>query len=272
LRARLTHDTVVATRDLDELTAAYASVYVEPKIQLVGDGALQAVCAQRQVGRLRVGYGFYGAATEWNFPNADCYLYLLALGGSGKARTRSGEYEVAAGRPVTMSPAAGFRGTYAADFAGLSVKPDSALLPGVLESMTGTAITAPLVFEPQTDRRAASPLQAYLRPLVATLESVGPAGLPDWWAAQTEHMISVLLLSEERHNYSHLLESRHAEPSLAQLHRAEEFIAANAERPITAEDLARITGVSVLSLYRGFKKVHGCTPLAFAAARRRDRH
>jgi hypothetical protein len=260
---------VVDTTDLDALIEAYARIYAEPKVRI--GGGLHAVSTQREIGSLRVGYGHYHAETDWEFPNAECFLYLLPIAGSGTVATRAGEYEIGPERAITVSPAAGFRGRYDAAFAALTLKPGKAALVRALESMTGTAISAPLVFEPQTERRTASALETYLRALVSTLESADAAALPPWWTAQTEHMVSVLLLTEQRHNYSRLCETEPSAPSHDEVRRAEAYIAATLDRGFTAEELASASGVSVLSLYRGFKSVHGCSPLEFAARLRAGR-
>jgi len=269
VRTRLARHVVVDTVDLDELIEAYAKIYAEPKVRI--GGALHAVGTQREVGSLRIGFGHYHAATDWQFPNAECFLYLLPIAGAGTVVTRGRECEVGVGRSITMSPAAGFRARYDAAFAALTLKPGNAALVSALESMTGAAVDTPLIFEPQTERRAGSALEAYLRALVATLERADATPLPAWWTAQTAHLISVLLLTEQRHNYSRLFERRPPEPSREEVRYAEEFIAANLDRGFTAEDLARTSGVSVLSLYRAFRKIHGCSPLEFAARLRAGR-
>jgi AraC-like DNA-binding protein len=52
---------------------------------------------------------------------------------------------------------------------------------------------------------------------------------------------------------------------------AEEYIVANAQRDIRLEELADVTGVSILSLFAAFKKYRGYTPLEFIALARSRR-
>jgi AraC-like DNA-binding protein len=92
--------------------------------------------------------------------------------------------------------------------------------------------------------------------------------LPEWWLAETDHMLAMLVLSEERHNYSFLFDNSVADPSREQVRRAEEYIEANRYRGISIEDLAGVSDVSVLSLYRAFKRVRGCSPLQYASRMR----
>jgi hypothetical protein len=258
---------VVETRDIDELIEAYGRIYAAPKFRVADKSPFATVITERQVGGVWVGYGRYDAATEREFPNAERFLYLLPINGAtGTLRTRNHDCEIAPGRPVTISPAAGYCGHYSAMFESFSIMFDNTVLVRTLESMSGTPVDQPLVFEPQTDARSGrtGSLQAYLRMLIDTLERVGPSALPGWWIAQTEHMLAVLLLCEQRHNYSRLLDLPAADPSLEQVRRAEAYIEANKDRAIAAEGLVEASGVPVLSLYRAFKTVHGCSPMQFA--------
>ena len=265
MQVRLPQDVIVRTSRVDELAAAYARIYAPPRIVVHDQSRLNAVGSQRSLGRVRIGYGSYGAAADWEFPNADHFLYLLPLQGIGDLRTRSRVCEIASGRPVIVSPGAGYDARYDAAFEALSIKLERSVLNATLESMTGRAVDGPLIFEPQSRREPwAGQLQIYLRQLVGTLERMGPEPMPEWWLTQTEQILAVLALAEERHNYSHLFDAPAAEPSLAQVRCAEEYIKANKHRPVSVEDLARVCGVSVLSLYRAFKRVHGCSPLQVA--------
>lgn len=52
---------------------------------------------------------------------------------------------------------------------------------------------------------------------------------------------------------------------------AEEYIANNIDTPILREDLAKITNISIRSLSRSFRKIHGVGPMEFLRIRRLDR-
>ena len=198
---RLPQDVIVRTARVDELAAAYARIYAPPRIIVHDQRLLSAVGSQRSLGRVRIGYGSYGTATDWRFPNAECFLYLLPVEGGGDLRTRSRNSEVAPGRPVIVCPDEGYNAHFNAAFEGLSIKFDRSVLNAALEAMTGKPIGEPLVFEPQSEREPwAGPLQNYVWQLVDTLERSQSGPLPPWWLAQTEHMLAVLILSEERHN------------------------------------------------------------------------
>lgn len=268
MKTRLARHAIVQTRRLDELIGAYAQIYAEPKFRIADRNAFGAVITERQIGGVWIGYGRYDGSTEREFPNAERFLYLLPINdAAGSLRTRTYDCVIAPDRPVTISPAAGYHGHYSAAFESLSIMFDGELLTQALESITGMRVSQPLVFEPQMRGPGGwqGSLPAYLRLLIDTLEQADAGALPDWWVAQTEHMLTVLLLCEQPHNYSHLFDLRPSDPSLEQVRRAEAFIEANHNGAITAEDMAQASGVSVFALYRAFKKINGCSPLQFAA-------
>lgn len=269
---RLAEHVLVRTRSADALRETYAKIYAEPKLVVAVGGSLDAAVSQCAIGGLRVGYGRFGAATSWEFPNAESFLYLAPLEGAGMLTTRNRACRAVSSKAVMVSPAAGYHANYEASFATISLKIDEAVLARKFEAMIGTSLDAPIIFEPQSPSLAGASelLPDYLHHLVDTIEQTGPA-LPQWWITQTEQLIIMLLLHTQRHNYSHLLESPAAEASLSQIKKVESYIEANYDRPLTIEDLAELSGVSVLSLVRAFKRVRAYSPMQFVERIRRER-
>jgi transcriptional regulator GlxA family with amidase domain len=79
-----------------------------------------------------------------------------------------------------------------------------------------------------------------------------------------EQTIGVSILCANRHTFSHLLEKGVPDTSPAAVHRAEQYIEANWEKPIRLEDLVAVTNVSARSLFKVFKTARGYSPMAFA--------
>lgn len=271
MTSRLSKYLVARTRRADDLREAYAKVYAEPKLTLKDERSLEAVVSQCPIGDVRIGYGRFAAAASWEFPNADCYLYLVPIDGTGMLRTRNNECEIVSGKTVMISPAAGYIADYDASFEAFSVKLGESLLARKLEAIVGEPIHAPVVFEPASpDGGVDAMLRDYVCQLVGTIEE-SRADWPAWWTAQTEQLISTMLLCARKHNYSHLLDRSSAVPSASQVRRAESYIEANCDRPIAIEDLTEVTGVNALSLYRAFKTIRGYSPMQFAARVRREK-
>ena len=153
---------------------------------------------------------------------------------------------------------------YSADYAQLILRVDARVLAEKLRSMIGAPLKEPLRIDTQKHPNgpAARMLQHYLPLLIETISQNDPP-FPDGWIAQTEQLLLTLLLCGYRHNYSHLLEEETPDAAPRQVRQAEEYIEANADRAITLEDLAELTGVSAFSLFSAFKKYRGYSPLRF---------
>ena len=80
-----------------------------------------------------------------------------------------------------------------------------------------------------------------------------------------------LMLCGHRHNYSYLLDEEVPDAAPRQVRLAEEYIEANAERGVTLEELAEVTGVSAFGLFGAFRKFRGYSPLEFVAQVRSGR-
>ena len=74
-----------------------------------------------------------------------------------------------------------------------------------------------------------------------------------------------MLLCCNRHNYSHLLDEKLPEVTAMEVRRAEDYMEANWHRPITLQELAAVTGVSEIGLFRSFRQFRDYSPLEFLA-------
>lgn len=81
---------------------------------------------------------------------------------------------------------------------------------------------------------------------------------------ELEQAVMVLMLFANRHDFERALER--GQPNVApwQVHRAEEYIKAHWDQPITIETLAKVTGASARSLFQTFRDSRGYSPIAFA--------
>lgn len=81
----------------------------------------------------------------------------------------------------------------------------------------------------------------------------------------------IQFLMTVRHQVVDQLHRTPSETSPEHVKRAEEFIEANWDQPITMESLTQVTGVSARTLFRTFEKLRGYSPMAFAKKVRIDR-
>lgn len=76
-------------------------------------------------------------------------------------------------------------------------------------------------------------------------------------------LLMTALLTLQPHNYSEALERVASPAAPFYVRRAEEYIASNAGKPVTIDDLVAATGVSARSLYDGFRRFRGSTPMRY---------
>ncbi len=82
-------------------------------------------------------------------------------------------------------------------------------------------------------------------------------------AAEARRLLLTMLLGPQPHNYSDQIANGGSPAAPFYVRRAEEFIAANIERPITMDDVVAAAGSSARSIYAGFRRFRGTTPMAY---------
>lgn len=252
------------TTDPDVVRAALARVYAAPVLQLRrGTKALNARLNERRLQNVTLAYGCYGGAVTLDFPAVNCFVHLLPFSGGAEITCRGQSWSAAA-NGATISPEAGYRASYSADYQGILLKLDTAAVTRKLAAMTGATVNQPLRISLQPNRTQSAQLLRRYLPLLVDMLGDATSPLPPWWVAQTEQLLMAMFLCGHRHNYSHLLEQEALDSAPWQVRRAEDYIEAHCHEPITLENLAEITGVSAFSLFRCFRRTRGYSPFDFA--------
>jgi transcriptional regulator GlxA family with amidase domain len=90
-------------------------------------------------------------------------------------------------------------------------------------------------------------------------------------AAQMEQMVVATLLTTHVHNYSDAEPARCSAVLPRHVRRVQEYLQAHLDEPVCADELAQLAGVSLRSLYAGFKEFSGVSPMQYQRALRLDR-
>lgn len=132
-----------------------------------------------------------------------------------------------------------------------------------LRALIGAWPLQELLFQPALNVEA--PEAKSLRRLVAYLmEELNTTGSPSTIAVvELEQLLMTSFLVASRHNFSELLTSRPKPIAPWQVRRAEEYIEANWNTPLTIEVLAEVTNASVRSLFERFRDYRGSSPMTF---------
>lgn len=263
------------TRSIEEVRETLARIYAKPVLTPSrGAKALNATMNYCPMNDLRMYYRRYGAAVWLEFPETDYLLQIVPLRGSGELIIRGVGTVLRPDVTVIVPAGTSWMLHCSADYEHLAVRIDPEALTRKLASMVGADIGRPLRMAAHQGPGSPSArlLPQYINSLVNTMSSAdNDAALPAWWIAQTEQLLMAMLLCCNRHNYSHLLDEKMPEATPMEVRRAEEFMEANWQHPITLQELAAVAGVSELGLFRSFRQYRDYSPLQFLSRIRSQR-
>jgi len=256
---------LVRTQNPEELCAALSRIYAEPKLSPEGGARKIDVSINHfQINDIAMGYTKYGTGMAAAYPENNFALQVFPVQGCGKLTIGKTENPLDQSHGTTVSPGTSFAISFNVEYEHLVLVIRTSALTQKLSALTGSSARCPLRFDQAQDYRhpASKALRDHFFFLIANLNG-SPSPLPTLALAEFEQTLMVMFLHANRHNYSHLLERRAPAAANDQVRRAEEYIEANAHRPITLEDLADVAGVSVFSLCAAFRNYRGYLPLTF---------
>jgi AraC-like DNA-binding protein len=202
----------------------------------------------------------------------ETYVLGFPLLGNGEYEIghSAGESSAASSAIIPPGEAAKLRYKTTFEHFVLSIKPAPIL--NKLAALVGTTPVEPLNFTRPVNYE--SPEGAALRRLVLFLadesRTDGPV-VPPLVLSELEQTLIVSFLCCTENNFSRMLRGEPRSSAPWQVRRAEEYIAANWDQPITIEALAAATNVSARSLFHSFKKARGYSPMVLVKQIRLNR-
>ncbi len=255
----------VRSRDVEEARDALATVYVRPVLTPApgaeGFNARINVCPLNGFG---VAYGSFGTEVSFDFPASGYFSQVFPLRGTGEMICGGAAATLGPGTSALVPADFSHQANYSADYEHLILRISAKALTEKLTALTGATINAPLRIAPlQRPNHPAARMLLQFLPLFVGMLSDSSAPPTDHCVVQAEQLLMTLFLCGHRHNYSHLVQRQAPGAALQQVRHAEEYIEAHAHRGITLEELADATGASAFSLFSGFRKHRGYSPLQF---------
>lgn len=258
--------THVQTNKVADLEHAVRRYYADVSFD-IGRGAsgLDAVANRCELNDIALTYGRHGAPLSIGIPNLDAYAMLFAFKGSAGATTDHGEVEIAGDRALVASASEPICLNYNADFEQLilNVKPQA--LSDKLEALSGETVTDRIVFNPRTDfrRPATEKLRQQFLFIVGQLDS-RESNFHPLALAELEQAVIVSFLVANDSNYSVWLRGKIIDAAPWQVRKAEAYIEAHWDQPLTIEALAFVTGINTRTLFHSFQRSRGYSPMEFA--------
>jgi AraC-like DNA-binding protein len=212
-----------------------------------------------------VGIAFcsYDSAVSLSFPEEDIVRQFFSIRGSANFSTAN------ANRPIdAWSPFIGGKSRLRLDFAPryqqLVVRIDRPALQRSLSSLLGDASDKQLSFvEDEPDTTRMSLIRHEVFRLADELDRFGSHYSPIVLGEVERNLLFRFLLAH-RHNYSDRLQHEPLSANRAAIHTIEAFIEANWEKAVDLDQLARLAGISVRTMFRQFALAGRDSPGQFA--------
>jgi AraC-like DNA-binding protein len=263
LPVNLSRFRIVDTCDPDELAAALSRLVGRAWLDLNGRNAkFHGRMGYVAIGDVGILHGQYEAGFKARFPDFNTFAQGFPINGVGAHEIDGREVKVSKGSGAVSFPGSATL-QYGPQFEHLGMTLAPAALMGKLATIVGDLRLGPLHFDMAVNGHGSQSkrLERLIRFVATEVELSWPMS-PILQSELQQAMLTTFLLANPS-NYSGVL---HGEPVAAgpwQVRRAEQFIEANWDQPITIEALAAATNISARSLFSSFKAGRGYSPMDF---------
>lgn len=266
---------LLQSADLDEVRAQVGRIFCEHELSVVGRAQrLDTRLCYRRAGQLGFGRMQYGAAVDID-PGALEDFFLLQMPTRGRETIMTGSHVVESTSTVAsiVSPNMPFRMHHCQGTEKLFIRIERDALERQFTQLYARPLRGGLAFSPDISAPLAP--GADLRRLIDWLFSEASEGeLLDHplVAARIEETLMAALLSALPHNQADAVRSSESSSvSPRFVLRAQAYIEQYAHEPLTVGGIAANAGISVRSLFSGFRKYRDTTPMAYLKDLRLDR-
>ncbi|WP_443114513.1 AraC family transcriptional regulator [Herbaspirillum seropedicae] len=262
-----------ASSDLDEVRSMVGRVMKPHRLDLAGHGErLDARMHYTSLGDLSVSRLRYGSAVQIE-PGALESFFLVQMPLYGTASIESGAQRIDSSAELAsvLSPQEATRMTWMAGTDQLMLRLSRSLVERTLVGYLGHPLHEPLRFELGFRWRDCAPWQCMLSYLIDCTLQHPDLAMHKIVVSQIEQLAASILVTSHRHNHCEDAPARRSTILPRHVRRAQDFIEAHAHEPVTAEQLAQAAGVSVRSLYAGFKDFLGVSPMQYLRDLRMER-
>ena len=254
---------VVRSSDPAEVETALIGVYGARRLGLPGRRSELDVRANHWQSRaISLSYCSYGSQAQVEFPEAEFFRQLFPLCGGLAIRIDGKPHQVTAVETPVIRAGTSLFNDFCADYEQLVLRIDAAALVQKLAAMIGAVPRQPLEFESTTPSKCLVALRRLLDYFVDELDRMR-SPFPPLMQTELEQTILTLFLCGNPSNYTARLHGAPKTVTSWQVRRAEEYIEAHWQEPLSIEALARVTSTSARSLFFHFKQSRGKSPMEF---------
>jgi AraC-like DNA-binding protein len=260
------------SHDRDEARAHVGRVFCPHGLEVTRSArGLAARQHFAQLGRASLSYLAYGACVTID-PEVFRTFYLVQVPLWGAARIRVGRHEFASSPGVAsvVNPSDPLHMEWAADCGQLIVRFERSFVESLLAHHLGHTLRHALTFHCELDCRSEGNRRwlQLLDCVVNQIESAPAQAFGALATRQLEQALLALLLEAQPHDYSDELQQPGGGCMPRHVRKAAEFIEANVAEPIGIDEIVRASGASMRSLYAGFRRFRGTSPMEFLRTQR----
>jgi AraC-like DNA-binding protein len=261
---------LVRTSDVEEARERVGKIFRPHKLEChAPKPSLDLRQHVARVGNLSLSYIGYGTEVGID-PGKPSTFFLVHLIPAGRCQMQVGGNAFVGSTIVgaVTSPTTALRMRWSADCAHLILKIERATLERHLSDLLGEVVMRPIEFMPQlpVETGLGAGLRRLMNFVAGELDRDDTLLNSPLGALGIEQTLMTALLAAQPSNYSAAL-ARQASPAIPRhVRHAEDLIRAHPERPITVGDLAKVSGVSARTLFEGFRRFRGTTPMALLRA------
>lgn len=263
----LDHWPVLRSGSREEVEQVLRSVYGAQAFSVARSGKpFFARANLKGLGAVSLTYCSYESPVQIVFPEAAFVRQAFCLGAGGSLSVGRHSHEIALHEAPVVAAGVPLDAQFGEGFQQILLRIDEAALAEKLAALTGRPARK-LEFGARGDRSGAVRRLTLL--LASELNVSGGRITPA--LRELEQALMVAFLFSNPNNLDALLRGTAAPVAPWQVRRAEEYIAANWERDLSVEELARAVGASARSIFASFRAARGYSPMAFVKALRLDR-
>ena len=215
---------------------------------------------------MAINYLGYGAEVSIDIGQfQDFYMIEFPLSGSVRLTLDRQEYTSGNGVGSFIPPSSYVKSVWSEDCAQVMLKIDRRTLDSYLQNAVMQDVNSEIAFDPRVsfDSGPGASLYSYLNFLLhQSLSSDSMLGSP-LVRSEIEETILAIIIDQFDHSYSDQVRSGRSLIMPHHVAQAYKYIRANAHKDISNEELAQISGVSLRTLYAGFKKFLGVSPQSY---------
>ena len=262
--------------DLDEAREQVARIFCPHRLEITAPAhkRLDACHNHARLHNISLNYVQYGADVLID-PGELGSFFLIQIPLAGTAHIRCGRRDIESTTRLASVPSPSEHLTmhWSRECSQLIVWIDRPALEHQLSLLLDQPLSEPLRFDLGFDMTTGLGLSWRNAILYLAHELERPNSLLNTklGISDFEQMIMNALLTGHRHNYSEHLARRQSPAAPRHVTRALAYIQANADKPLTIAKLVEVSGISARSLFEGFRRFKGTTPMGYLRSVRPER-